>query len=106
MAATWRLKGGRGEPKVAQKSTLEGVGDRLVSVLGASGGTRRVLLLKGVSQTNWTQIRASPKTIYTQGQGIDLLEQIYIYIYILYVHSSNVLRFVRMLDAFAFLTQS
>ena len=54
MAATWRLKGRRGEPKVAQKSALEGLGDRLVGVLGASGGTRRVLLLKGVSGTNWT----------------------------------------------------
>ena len=42
MAATWRLKGRRGEPKVAQKSALEGLGDRLVGVLGASGGTRRV----------------------------------------------------------------
>ena len=85
MAATWRLKGGRGEPKVAQKSTLEGLGDRLVSVLGASGGTRRVLLLKGVSQINWAQIRADPKTIYTQGQGLDLLYIFKIPIYIIFV---------------------
>ena len=46
MAATWRLKGGRGEPKVAQKSALDGLGDRLVGVLGASGGTRRVLFAR------------------------------------------------------------
>ena len=62
MAATWRLKGRRGEPKVAQKSALEGLGDRLVGVLGASGCTRRVLLQKGVSQLNCNQMGQDPKT--------------------------------------------
>ena len=48
--AVWKLKGGLGEPKAAQKSALGGLGDRLVGVLGASGGTRPVLLQKGLKK--------------------------------------------------------
>ena len=68
MAATWRLKGRRGEPKVAQKPALEGLGDRLVSVLGASGGTRRVRpalaspgRLKWLAQASKTDLKSPVK---------------------------------------------
>ncbi len=55
IAAIWRRKDGRGEPKVTEKSAFEGLVDRLVGILGASGGTRRVLLLKGASETDGNQ---------------------------------------------------
>ena len=73
MAATWRLKGRRGEPKVAQKSALEGLGDRLVGVLGASGGTRRVLrLANGRKSAQLAQGRTSKLSI-GQDMGLDLV---------------------------------
>ena len=73
MAATWRLKGRRGEPKVAQKSALEGLGDRLVGVLGASGGTRRVLRLGNGRKSPGRGSSRTSKLSIGQDMGLDLV---------------------------------